>query len=127
MQTLGGIAVAHLDQVPVGRQAPVPVIEEALVDGRPRALRRRRFAGQAERAQRAGSFFGVAFDGAREVAFRYWLGGYDQGWVDTGGRREALFGDLPPGGYQLEMLAESRDGLVSPQPARLAIQVAPAW
>ena len=125
-QTLGGIAMARLDETRVVSRPPVAVVEEALVDGEARSLAGGRLALFPADRTLLLRFTGVAFEGAPQLRFRYRLSGYDPGWVETGARREALFGDLPPGRYGLEVVAESREGLPS-EPARLSIEVAPAF
>jgi signal transduction histidine kinase/CheY-like chemotaxis protein len=125
-QTLAGIAVARLDETRVVSRPPVAAIEEALVDGVPRPVAGGRLAlGPADRNLLV-RFTGIAFEGAPQLQFRYRLAGYDPGWMDTAGRREALFGDLPPGFYGLEVVAESREGREG-EPARLSVEVAPAF
>ena len=127
IHTLGGIAVARLDAVRVVEEAPSLAIEEVWVDGVPRAIDGGLLRLLPEDRNLLIRFTAIAFEGAREVSFRYRLDPYDRGWVETGQRREALFGDLPPGDYVFEVLATSREGKVSPAPARLQLVVAPAF
>lgn len=128
IHTLGGIAVLDPDQVRVVKTAPIPVIEEAKVDGQPRGLENGVLRLRADDRNLRVRYGAIAFEGAREVQFRYRLAGYDSAWIDQGGRREALFSDLPPGDYELEVMATSREGLSLEQPAaRWKLVVAPAW
>jgi len=127
VHTAGGIAVAKLAEIRVSSSPPVPVIEGALVDGRPRSLQDQRLELAPADRNLLVRYSGIAFDGGSAQTFSYRLLGYDSDWTQAGKRREALFSDLPPGDYELEVLAASQEGAVSPAPARLKLVVTPAW
>lgn len=127
VHTLGGIAVLNPEDVRVVVVPPIPVIEEAWVDGEPRPREKEvLYLRHHDRNLRI-RYGAIAFEGAREVAFRYRLRGYESAWVEQGTRREALFSDLPPGEYELEVIATSREGLDGESPARWRLVVAPAF
>lgn len=48
------------------------------------------------------------------LQFRYRLNGFDKVWVDAGERRTAIYTNLPPGHYQLEVQARHRFGVWGP-------------
>ena len=45
------------------------------------------------------------------VRFRYKLEGVDKEWVDAGGRRQAFYTNLKPGGYRFRVIAANDDGV----------------
>ena len=59
--------------------------------------------------------------------YRFWLHGYDAGWVMAGASGEREFSRLEPGKYRLEVSASNADGLWSPSRGfRLQVD-APWW
>jgi signal transduction histidine kinase len=72
-------------------------------------------------------YVGLSFVAPQKVRFRYQLEGRDEGWQDSGNRRQAFYSDLRPGSYRFRVLATNNDGLWSPEGAALNIVVAPAW
>ncbi|WP_229491562.1 triple tyrosine motif-containing protein [Massilia sp. HP4] len=61
------------------------------------------------------------------VRFRYRLIGQDGGWRDADTQRQAVYTNLAPGAYSFEVLAANEDGVWSPQPARAAFRIEPAF
>ena len=47
---------------------------------------------------------------ARKVLFRYYLEGYDKGWVNAGQRRMANYTNIPPGRYRFKVIAANEHG-----------------
>ncbi len=68
-----------------------------------------------------------ALSAAERTRFRYRLTGFDPSWIEVGGQRWAAFTALAPGPYAFEVEARNEDGLWSERPARLALEVLPAW
>ena len=58
--------------------------------------------------------------------YRFWLRGYDAGWMEQGARGERVFSRLDPGHYTLRVQATNADGVWS-APQELAIVVRPPW
>jgi len=61
------------------------------------------------------------------VRFRYKLEGHDVDWQDSGTRRQAFYGSLPPGRYRFHVIASNNDGVWNEEGAWLDLSVAPAW
>ncbi|MBI2396548.1 MAG: EAL domain-containing protein [Xanthomonadales bacterium] len=58
--------------------------------------------------------------------YRYRLVGFDRDWQETpASRRFATYTNLAPGHYRFEVAASNKDGLWSPQPAAVEIDVLP--
>ena len=58
--------------------------------------------------------------------YRFWLHGYDVGWMEQGASGERVFSRLDPGRYKLEVEATNADGVWSAA-QQLAITVRPPW
>ena len=58
--------------------------------------------------------------------YRYWLHGYDAGWVMVGALGERVFSRLEPGNYRMEVAASNADGRWSPS-REFALHVDAAW
>lgn len=61
------------------------------------------------------------------VRFRYKLEGHDLDWQDSGTRRQAFYGSLPPGRYRFHVIASNNDGVWNGEGAWLDLSIAPAW
>lgn len=55
-------------------------------------------------------FTAISLGAPERVRFRYRLDGYDQEWVESGGRRSAYYTHLPPGTYRFRATAYANDG-----------------
>ncbi|MCY1018027.1 two-component regulator propeller domain-containing protein [Pyxidicoccus sp. MSG2] len=51
----------------------------------------------------------LTFVAPEKVRYRYWLEGFDSGWVEAGDRRVAYYTNLPPGEYRFRVQAEAAD------------------
>jgi len=70
-------------------------------------------------------YAGLSFIAPDKMTFRYMLEGYDKNWVDAGTRREAFYGNLPPGHFRFVVMARNADGVWSTHSAVLRFSVAP--
>jgi signal transduction histidine kinase len=61
------------------------------------------------------------------VHFRYRLDGFDRGWVDGSGRREAFYTNLPPGNYKFHVTAANGAGIWNRNDAIVAFTIAPTF
>ncbi len=59
------------------------------------------------------------------VRYQYRLEGFERGFSPPTAQRRVTYHDLPPGSYTFEVYAQTRDGLRSDAPARLAVTVRP--
>jgi ligand-binding sensor domain-containing protein len=60
------------------------------------------------------------------VTFRYKLDGVDNGWQDSGNRRESYYTNLDPGSYLFHVSAANEDGVPSRREASLTLVITPA-
>jgi signal transduction histidine kinase/ligand-binding sensor domain-containing protein len=81
-------------------------------------------ANPAERTLRV-AFTALTFRASRAVSFRYRLLGLNDDWIETD-QRNAVFPNLGPGSYVLEVAARDPVSGWSPEPARWMFEVMPA-
>ena len=62
-----------------------------------------------------------------KVRFLYKLEDFDRDWVDAGGRRQALYTNLPPGQFRFRVKACNNDGVWSETGAVLDFSILPAY
>jgi signal transduction histidine kinase/streptogramin lyase len=63
----------------------------------------------------------------QKVRYRYMLEGHDSEWQDPGNRRQAFYGDLPPGKYRFRVIACNNDGVWNEGGAALTFQLLPMF
>ena len=68
------------------------------------------------------TFTAPSFRAPERLRFRHRLKPYDDQWISAGERREARYTKVPPGSYVFEV-AVNEDGVWSPDPARVPIEV----
>lgn len=72
-------------------------------------------------------FAGLGYVMPQRIRYRYLLEGFDQTWVERGGRADAELTNLPPGQYRFRVSAAYGDGHWSTEEARWSFAVIPAW
>ena len=103
---------------------PPIVIEDIRVDGEPSSA-------EALQALPAGTqrielhYAGLAYVMSQHIRYRTRLQGFDHDWIERGHQPYTELTNLPPGHYQFKVIAAYPDGEWSPQPATLAIYIAP--
>jgi signal transduction histidine kinase/ligand-binding sensor domain-containing protein len=60
-----------------------------------------------------------------QLRFRYRLDGWDKEWLDAASAREISYTGLPPGDYQLRVVAANEDGVWSNAEASLGVHIRP--
>lgn len=104
---------------------PVPVIlEEVLADRVPVAQDGvvKLAAGVRDLEFR---FVGLSLGDPAGVRFKYRLDGLDPDWTQAGGRRLAVYHNVPAGDYRFQVTAANPDGVWNERPVSLAITKAP--
>ncbi|MGE0622070.1 MAG: two-component regulator propeller domain-containing protein [Pseudomonadales bacterium] len=66
------------------------------------------------------------FTDPRGIRYLHRLDGFDEDWVEDGGRRSLTYTNLTPGDYLLRVVAENKDGLRSAEEFRIPFRVLPA-
>lgn len=70
-------------------------------------------------------FSALSFVEPAKNIFRYRLRGYNDSWIDAGNRRMATYTNIPDGNYTFEVMGSNNAGTWNPEPAVVAIVVAP--
>jgi signal transduction histidine kinase len=68
-----------------------------------------------------------SFATPEKVRFRYRLEGFDRDWVDAGGRRQAVYTNLPPGQFRFRVKASNDDEVWNETGAVLDFSILPAY
>ena len=71
-------------------------------------------------------FTALDFASPKKNTYRYRLGGFEEGWRDSGEYPQATYTNLPAGDYTFEVMAANNDGLASKRPAQIDLNVSPA-
>jgi ligand-binding sensor domain-containing protein/signal transduction histidine kinase len=62
-----------------------------------------------------------------KVRYRHWLEGHDQGWIEAGDRRVAIYGNLPAGSYRFRVQASNNDGVWNERGANFTVAIEPPF
>jgi signal transduction histidine kinase len=134
--TANGVVTVNPLDISTNRVPPRTIIEELLVDGRPRSLPPRSHAIATAKASPALEiepgrhylqfrFTGLSFVAPDGVRFRVKLEGVDRDWQSTAGQRLIGYGPLLPGDYRFRVLACNNDGVWNEEGDTLAFTVLP--
>lgn len=109
------------------RAAPAVYIDSILVEGRsvPVPAESLRIPSGDHRVDFR--FVAPNYSAPEKVRLRHRLVGFDQDWIETTAARSASYVRLPPGTYQLRVMATSGDGGTDNFAANLGVIVVPAW
>jgi ligand-binding sensor domain-containing protein len=122
--TASGVAV--VDPSRIDRTTPQrPVyIDHLLADRQPVDLKgtRRLPAGTRDLELH---FALLSFVAPEQVQYKYQLEGYDQTWIESGGRRDAYYANLPPGHYRFRVIAANHNGVWNDHGAALDFDMLP--
>jgi hypothetical protein len=105
-----GVAVVDPEHLVHDTKAPPIVIESLVVDGKAMAI------GEGLEIQ-AGvekveiHYTALTYTRSERASFRYWLEGFDPGWVEGGTQRVAHYTKLPPGSYRFHVRAANSEGV----------------
>lgn len=103
--------------------APVPLMQEAFVDGSAARLENLRLPAGARTLELRYSAADLA--APNKLKFRYRLEGFDPDWVNAGTRRTAIYTNLPAGSYRFHVEAINEDGVSGALATVLPLQAIP--
>lgn len=72
-------------------------------------------------------FAALSFTNPSQNRYAYLLEGFDDDWVETGGRRFAQYTNLPPGDYTLRVRGSNNDGVWNEDGISLRLTVTPPF
>lgn len=107
--TSKGLTIINPRSFDTPRRTPTVHVETIMADERP-------LAPSAGAVLPAGTtrlrvdYTAVDLSSPLKVHFRYKLEGFDNGWIDAGSRRQALYMNLPPRSYRFHVQASNTDG-----------------
>ena len=73
------------------------------------------------------TYTGISFAAPENIKFQCRVDGWDKDWIDTGSRRIASLGRLPPGQYDFRVRASNSDGAWNEEGGRLKLCLAAFW
>jgi two-component sensor histidine kinase len=119
-----GVAIVDPERAH-GNPIPPPVmIEQVLVDGKP-ADPNSPDPSVFRAHQLQFTYTGLSLSAPEGVRFRYKLDGVEKTWQDAGTRRNVVYVNLPPGGYQFHVIACNNDGVWNNAGAAFAFRLEP--
>lgn len=106
------------------RPAPTAMVDEIRIDGRvaespitiPPGDHRLDF-----------HFVALNFSAPERVRVRHQLAGMDRDWIETVNEHTATYPQLPPGNYQMRVIACNQDGVWSSTPTIIKVLATAAW
>ncbi|HYT31000.1 MAG TPA: two-component regulator propeller domain-containing protein [Thermoanaerobaculia bacterium] len=114
--TLKGLAMADPQRIELNR-VPPKVVVERIVAGRRALAASNDIVVPSPVRDVEFDYTALSFRNPGAIRFRYRLDGYDRGWIEAGGRREAYYTNLPPGHFVFRVIACNEDGVWSPSGA----------
>ena len=132
--TAKGLAIVDPDKIEKNLLPPPVMIENITADGASLLQKR-----DGMNASHAGSalrvppgkhrlefiYTALSLTAPEKVRFKYKLSGLENQWQEAGWKRTAVYGRIPPGNYQFDVIACNNDGVWNWQGASLAITVLP--
>ena len=109
----------------VNRTPPPVFMRSVTADGVIRTAANEKLSFGPGRARLEFRYHGLNFSSPEKVNYRTRLVGLEDSWRDVGPQRLTTYESVPPGKYRFEVLAMNGDGLLSPAPAFLDVEVKP--
>ncbi len=108
--TVKGLAVVEPDGITVNTQ-PVPVVIQSVIADGESVPRQPPVILSPGRKRLEFHFVALSFAAPEKTRYRFRLGGFENNWVEAGGRRIAIYTNLPPGRYIFRVTASNSDGI----------------
>jgi ligand-binding sensor domain-containing protein/two-component sensor histidine kinase len=124
--TIKGVIVLDPSRIDRKLAPPPVVIEEVTVNGQ-REEPRRIESMLPGRRNLGFRYTGLSYYSPSRITFRYKLDGFENTWTEAGGRREALYANLPPGRFVFRVIACNVDGTCDPVGSSVAFALAPEY
>lgn len=124
--TIRGVAAIHPSAIRINEQMPPVILERFVVDRRTVPLGPKITIPPGSHSLEL-HYTGLSFLAPEKMLFRYRLEGFDDGWVDAGGRRAAYYTNLGPGGYVFRVIAANSDGVWNLTGASLPFSIRPTF
>ncbi len=128
--TIKGLAVIDPENIPLNTKPPPIAIEQLFVDNQsiPLTIPSPQKVTLSPGAARLDFYFtALSFIAPENVRFKYKLEGFDNDWIDGGGRRVASYTNLRPGNYKFRVIAANNDGVWNESGAALDFYLKPRF
>lgn len=121
-----GVAVINPAELATNEQVPSIIIEE-LESGQRIIQNRNSIPKELSVDERDFEirYTALSLAAAEKNEFRYRLFGYNDNWIEAGIRRSAVYTNIPAGEYTFEVMGSNNTGEWNPDPASVAIIIAP--
>lgn len=124
--TIKGLAVIDPEHIPLNTSPPPIAIEQLFVDNQSIPLTQKVTLSPGI-ARLDFYFTALSFIAPENVRFKYKLEGFDDDWIDGGGRRVASYTNLRPGNYKFRVIAANNDGVWNESGAALDFYLQPRF
>ena len=124
--TIKGLAVIDPEHIPLNTSPPPIAIEQLFVDNQSIPLPQKVTLPPGI-ARLDFYFTALSFIAPENVRFKYKLEGFDDNWIDGGGRRVASYTNLRPGNYKFRVIAANNDGVWNETGAALDFYLQPRF
>jgi signal transduction histidine kinase/ligand-binding sensor domain-containing protein len=124
--TIKGLAVIDPENIPLNTSPPPIAIEQLFVDNQSIPLTQNVTLSPGI-ARLDFYFTALSFIAPENVRFKYKLEGFDDNWIDGGGRRVASYTNLRPGNYKFRVIAANNDGVWNETGAALDFYLQPRF
>ena len=128
--TIKGLAVIDPENIPLNTTPPPIAIEQLFVDNQsiPLTIPLPQKVTLSPGAARLDFYYtALSFIAPENVRFKYKLEGFDDNWIDGGGRRVASYTNLRPGNYKFRIIAANNDGVWNETGAALDFYLQPRF
>lgn len=124
--TIKGLAVIDPENIPLNTSPPPIAIEQLFVDNQSIPLTQNVTLSPGI-ARLDFYYTALSFIAPENVRFKYKLEGFDDNWIDGGGRRVASYTNLRPGNYKFRVIAANNDGVWNETGAALDFYLQPRF
>lgn len=124
--TMRGVSVVDPSRLVRNAMAPPVLVERAVVNGSALDLSKPLVLPPGRNRVEI-HYTGLSFVAPAKVKFRYFLDGFESGWVDADTRRVAYYTNIPPGQYVFRVTACNNDGIWNEHGAALSLAQRPSF
>lgn len=120
-----GVVRIDPNQTMVNRTPPAVFLRKVIANGISQDLSKGKITLGPGRMRMEFVYHGLNFSSPEKVSYRTRLVGLEKNWREVGPQRLTTYESVPPGNYRFEVIAMNGDGLLSPAPAVIQLEVKP--
>jgi len=122
--TIKGVAVVNPYEFSINNVIPPVIIEKLKIDDLYVDLNQGKKFGPSKGKLEI-QYTALSFIAPEKVLFKYKLEGFDDKWIEAGGRRVAYYTNIPPGKYTFKVIACNNDGIWNQKGASFDFELKP--